>query len=188
MLCVRYVDPSHLKNAEGQVDTQAGPASGNAAPPEYCQLPPCMARNMSIFIVWTVDPDFVVSLGSCLRPSTFPSLASSILMQWAEGGSLDDFIHARLGVASPHPHHDDDPTPDETQSRSARIRAFRAAQARPEQTRTRRSEQRKAERGRAVHLLSAEEVKDIFNDIVSGLGFLVSSHSVTTAKIGGNGG
>jgi hypothetical protein len=93
-------------------------------------------------------------------------------MQWAEGGSLDDFIRARLGVVSGHSP-DDQADNDEPQSRSARIRAFRSAQARPEHDRAQRQEKKKAERSRAVHLLSAEEVKSIFNDVVSGLGFLV---------------
>lgn len=97
-------------------------------------------------------------------------------MQWAEGGSLEDFIRARLGVLPSSPRHERDEQlfEEEPRSRSARIRAFREAQAHPEQSRVRRDEQRKAERGRAVHLLSAEEVKDIFNDVVSGLGFLVN--------------
>ena len=97
------------------------------------------------------------------------TLHLSILMQWAEGGSLDDFIRARLGAPN-----SDGPlssVSEEPQSRSARIRAFRAAQERPELRRARNSERQ----GRAVHFLSAEEVKSIFNDVVEGLGFLVSN-------------
>ena len=90
-------------------------------------------------------------------------------MQWAEGGSLDDFIRGRLGVTP-----DGKVDTEDHQSRSARIRAFRSAQAHPEQHRVQHSEKQRVERGRAVHLLSAEEVKSIFNDVVLGLGFLVS--------------
>ncbi|EJD05480.1 kinase-like protein [Fomitiporia mediterranea MF3/22] len=99
-----------------------------------------------------------------------------VLMQWAEGGSLDDFIDARLG----HPHHapshsgagSDGPLDDAFRSRSDRIRAFRAARARPQEER----ERRRAERARgirtAVHLLGAEEAKSLFTDVTSGLAFL----------------
>jgi len=89
-------------------------------------------------------------------------------MQWAEGGSLDDFIRARLGAPNNDAPHSLS-AEEEPQSRSARIRAFRAAQARPEIRRAKNNEAR----GRAVHFLSAEEVKSIFNDVVEGLGFLV---------------
>lgn len=100
-------------------------------------------------------------------------------MQWAEGGSLDDFIRMRLGIPVPQTTvnangqlqvQDSD---DEPRSRSARIRAFRAAQTRPEVRRAQRSDSQQAERGRAIHFLNAMEVKSIFNDVVSGLGFLV---------------
>ena len=117
-------------------------------------------------------------------------------MQWAEGGSLDDFIDVRLGRASPLriPHvHPGPPTPDEPMphigsgtaySRSARIRAFRAMQRAPpeERERLRRemsfqmtaSNYRPGTDWKAVHLLSAEEVKSLFQDVVEGLAFLVS--------------
>lgn len=131
-------------------------------------------------------------------------------MQWAEGGSLDDFIDARLGRSSaPHIAHMHPPTgqpfvPNTAQSdatfdinaasssstplsRSARIRAFRALQkASPEERERLRREmalssaagQRStggASQGSwlAVHLLSAEEVKSLFSDVVEGLAFLV---------------
>ncbi|THH07039.1 hypothetical protein EW145_g3655 [Phellinidium pouzarii] len=97
-----------------------------------------------------------------------------VLMQWAEGGSLDDFIEGRCGRAHNFP--DSGPPSGfsglDMRSRSERIRAFRAARARPQEER----EQRKAERTRgirtAVHLLSAEETKCLFTDVVSGLAFL----------------
>lgn len=93
--------------------------------------------------------------------------------------SLDDFIDGRLG--RPHntsTHSDSNPSAaldDAFRSRSDRIRAFRAARSQPVEER----ERRKAERIRgirtAVHLLSAEEVKRLFKDVVSGLSFLVRS-------------
>ncbi|KAF8590739.1 kinase-like protein [Ramaria rubella] len=121
-------------------------------------------------------PNIVTYHHAWLETHQFSSFGPSVptlfvLMQWAEAGSLDDFIRARLGVASGH-FQNDQSINDETQSRSARIRAFRSAQAHPEHSRAQRSEKQRAERRRAVHLLSAEEVKGIFNDVVSGLGFL----------------
>ncbi len=102
-------------------------------------------------------------------------------MQWAEGGSLDDYIDARLG----HPHllhltshdastDDDDPSA-EVHSRSARIRAFRAMQrAAPSEKSALRAKLSNNGHGRtAVHLLSAEEVLGIFGGVAAGLGFLV---------------
>ncbi|KAJ2929458.1 hypothetical protein H1R20_g7635, partial [Candolleomyces eurysporus] len=126
-----------------------------------------------------------------------------VLMQWAEGGSLDDFIDIRLGrrVAHPHIHplpnegigrldadiddsHETTPTRESgLHSRSARIRAFRAFQrAKPEERermmkegygRPDGPEQRKSgKQWTPVHLLSADEVKSLFHDVVEGLGFL----------------
>lgn len=134
-------------------------------------------------------------------------------MQWAEGGSLDDFIDIRLGRGSPHvhinpfgafspspspatstasPNHplsrttsDDFASPVlDIHSRSARIRAFRAYQrASPEEKERMRREaliangkgaRKRAQSLKAIHLLSAEEVKSLFRDVVEGLNFLVS--------------
>ncbi|THH08743.1 hypothetical protein EW146_g8898 [Bondarzewia mesenterica] len=112
-----------------------------------------------------------------------------VLMQWAEGGSLDDFIDARLGRPTQLPYlHPDTPSgpstpsstpPPDVHSRSARIRAFRQMQhASPEEKeriRERLGVNGGVNRGnnlKAVHLLSAEEVKGLFSDIVEGLGFL----------------
>ncbi|KAG1722638.1 kinase-like domain-containing protein, partial [Suillus paluster] len=105
-----------------------------------------------------------------------------VLMQWAEGGSLDDFIALRLGRSIGLPHMQsspsspapDDPTP------SARIRAFRAMKRAPpeERERLRREmEERTNSRGnrpswKAVHLLSAEETRSLFADVSHGLAFL----------------
>ena len=129
-----------------------------------------------------------------------------MLIQWAEGGSLDDFIDIRLGRKPSHIHihapgsTDADyelgaPAPpplrrsgtaahtlsaSDLHSRSARIRAFRAFQraggAEGEREREREKKKRNGE-WTAVHLLSADEVKGLFKDVVAGLGFLVSSSS-----------
>jgi hypothetical protein len=137
-------------------------------------------------------------------------------MQWAEGGSLDDFIDIRLGRGSPHVHinpfgpfsaspgaststapshgphprgssTDFAPTSSDIHSRSARIRAFRAYQRAPTEEKERMRREtllvnhtgRKTQSLKAVHLLSAEEVKSLFHDVVEGLNFLVSSNFFT---------
>ena len=104
-------------------------------------------------------------------------------MQWAEGGSLDDYIDARLGRPThlPHPtshattEDDDDDSSAEVHSRSARIRAFRAMQraAPSEKSALRAKLSNTGHSWTAVHLLSAEEVLGIFGGIAAGLGFLV---------------
>ncbi len=103
-------------------------------------------------------------------------------MQWAEGGSLDDYIDARLGRPTHLPHptshqastDDDDPS-TEVHSRSARIRAFRAMQraAPSEKSALRAKLSNNGHSWTAVHLLSAEEVLGIFGGVAAGLGFLV---------------
>ncbi|KAI9444187.1 other/IKS protein kinase [Lactarius indigo] len=104
-----------------------------------------------------------------------------VLMQWAEGGSLDDYIDARLGRPThlPHPASndastDDDDTSSEVHSRSARIRAFRAMQraAPSEKSALRAKLNDNGHSWTAVHLLSAEEVLGIFGGVAAGLGFL----------------
>ena len=127
---------------------------------------------------------------------------NSVLMQWAEGGSLDDFIDIRLGRKPSHIHIHAPGSTDagyelgapappplwrsgnpvhtlsasDLHSRSARIRAFRAFQRTggAEGEREREKEKRNGE-WTAVHLLSAYEVKGLFKDVVAGLGFVVSS-------------
>ncbi|CAE6469741.1 unnamed protein product [Rhizoctonia solani] len=103
-----------------------------------------------------------------------------VLMQWAELGSLDDLILQRLGVKSA----DRDPDPSEPpsgeyQTREARIRAFRArAGGGPVHASgevRRREARRRAREMKAVHLLSAEEIRSLFGDIVAGLAFLHES-------------
>ncbi|KAJ7096638.1 kinase-like domain-containing protein [Mycena belliarum] len=137
-------------------------------------------------------------LESCQFSSFGPKVPTlHVLMQWAEGGSLDDFIDVRLGRGSQHIHiHpagrlsgtslpqapgadslDASPGPDQV-SRSARIRAFREFQRAPPEQRERIREElaRTRSSGRqtwtAVHLLSADEVKNLFRDVVEGLAFL----------------
>jgi hypothetical protein len=114
--------------------------------------------------------------------------------------SLDDFIDVRLGRGTPHIHidplapfsfssssaHISTPPaqghPDDSEgmggdihSRSARIQAFRTFQRAPpdERERMRRRMEQRGQSWKAVHLLSAEEVKSLFMDVVEGLGFLV---------------
>lgn len=107
-------------------------------------------------------------------------------MQWAEGGSLDDFIDARLGRStnSPPLHEEtaqrtdgfSSPVSDGLRSRSARIRAFRSQQQDKKQNKPRVSKIPPLSM-KAVHLLSAEEVKSLFSDVTEGLAFLVSNFS-----------
>ncbi|CEL55054.1 putative serine/threonine-protein kinase iksA OS=Dictyostelium discoideum GN=iksA PE=3 SV=1 [Rhizoctonia solani AG-1 IB] len=103
-----------------------------------------------------------------------------VLMQWAELGSLDDLILQRLGVKTA----DRDPDPSEPpsgeyQTREARIRAFRArAGGGPIHTSgevRRREARRRAREMKAVHLLSAEEIRSLFGDVAAGLAFLHES-------------
>ncbi|EKM75829.1 hypothetical protein AGABI1DRAFT_45808 [Agaricus bisporus var. burnettii JB137-S8] len=143
-------------------------------------------------------------LETCQFSSFGPKVpALHVLMEWAECGSLDDFIDIRLGRGSPHVHinpfgpspsspsaaastasphtlssrdmpNDFDP---DIHSRSARVRAFRAFQrATPEEKERlrRKAPSRRAQSLKAVHLLSAEEVKSLFRDVVEGLNFLHS--------------
>ncbi|KAJ6590715.1 other/IKS protein kinase [Mycena vulgaris] len=141
-------------------------------------------------------------LESCQFSSFGPKVPTlHVLMQWAEGGSLDDFIDVRLGRGSHHihihpaarlsdaslpqspaadnnaPNLEASPGPDQL-SRSARIRAFREFQRAPPEQRERIREEMARTRTSAtqtwtaVHLLSAEEVKNLFRDVVEGLAFL----------------
>ncbi|EGO29082.1 hypothetical protein SERLADRAFT_412726 [Serpula lacrymans var. lacrymans S7.9] len=125
----------------------------------------------------------------------------SVLMQWAEGGSLDDFIDLRLGRSTRLPHihahassisgpsspSPSTPPASDLHSPSARIRAFRAMKRAPPEERERLRREMEGGigvggvgidggRGRtslkAVHLLSPEEVKSLFADVTEGLAFL----------------
>ncbi|RDB27537.1 putative serine/threonine-protein kinase iksA [Hypsizygus marmoreus] len=152
-------------------------------------------------------PNIVTYHHAWLETSQFSSFGPKVptlhvLMQWAEGGSLDDFIDVRLGRGPQRIHADplapftfappssthisselptspvdgDESLGGESHSRSARIRAFRAYQrASPEERARMRREMELANakgRWKAVHLLSAEEVKSLFQDVVEGLAFL----------------
>ena len=91
--------------------------------------------------------------------------------------SLDDFIDARLGRNRGSDMHQsgssgpDVHPPEDIRSRSARIRAFRAQQQAHKQGAPRPSGQLASLK--AIHLLSAEEVKSMFHDVTGGLAFLV---------------
>lgn len=61
-----------------------------------------MVGNISILGVWSSCPNFAVSDPLSFAYST--DSYASVLMQWAEGGSLDDFIDIRLGRRVAHPH------------------------------------------------------------------------------------
>ncbi|KAJ1307149.1 hypothetical protein OPQ81_001266 [Rhizoctonia solani] len=103
-----------------------------------------------------------------------------VLMQWAELGSLDDLILQRLGVkAADRDVNPSEPPSGEYQTREERIRAFRArAGGGPSQTSgelRRREARRRAREMKAVHLLSAEEIRSLFGDVVAGLAFLHES-------------
>ncbi|CUA73088.1 putative serine/threonine-protein kinase iksA [Rhizoctonia solani] len=103
-----------------------------------------------------------------------------VLMQWAELGSLDDLILQRLGVKAPDRGPDpSEPPSGEYQTREERIRAFRArAVGGPSHTSgdvRKREARRRAREMKAVHLLSAEEIRSLFGDVVAGLAFLHES-------------
>ncbi|KAG9098710.1 putative serine/threonine-protein kinase iks1 [Ceratobasidium sp. UAMH 11750] len=100
-----------------------------------------------------------------------------VLMQWAELGSLDDLILQRLGAKSPPdraPESSEAPS-GEYQTREARIRAFRARGGGAPASDDRREARRRAREMKAVHLLSAEEIRSLFGDVVAGLAFLHES-------------
>ncbi|KAK0203952.1 kinase-like domain-containing protein [Desarmillaria ectypa] len=133
-------------------------------------------------------PNIITYHHSWLETAQFSSFGPKvptlhILMQWAEGGSLDDFIDDRLGRETRHIHINPNGTLNGTgatsniHSRSARIRAYRAFQhASPEEKEQLRQRMNGQAQGMqmwtAVHLLSPEEVKSIFTDVVEGLAFL----------------
>lgn len=100
-------------------------------------------------------------------------------MEWAECGSLDDLIDLRQGKR----HSPVDPLPggvanDEDEnpsSKSARIRAFKAAKQNQASAATNgRTRRTSIGASAGIHLLGVDEIKSFFSDIVSGLAFLVS--------------
>ncbi|KAF9787814.1 kinase-like protein [Thelephora terrestris] len=126
-------------------------------------------------------PNIITYHHSWLETTQFSSFGPRVpalfmLMQWAEGGSLDEFIDARLGRNHSFDMHQSGPSdpdvhqPEDIRSRSARIRAFRAQQQAHKQNISRPS--RPSASLKAVHLLSAEEIKSLFHDVTSGLAFL----------------
>ncbi|KAF9482726.1 kinase-like protein [Pholiota conissans] len=195
-------------------------------------------------------PNIITYHHAWLENSQFSSFGPKVptlhvLMQWAEGGSLDDFIDVRLGRKAAHAHMhpllstsstfdpSGPPSPDfatsdlpsvgepstsalpnsrygpqqpqhpaslgsgdDPQSRGARIRAFRALQRAPPEEKERMRREMEALFGpglaggrpvetnasgvgggrtaewKPVHLLSAQEVKSLFRDVVEGLAFL----------------
>ncbi|KAH6901000.1 other/IKS protein kinase [Coprinopsis sp. MPI-PUGE-AT-0042] len=166
-------------------------------------------------------PNIVIYHHAWLETSQFSSFGPRIptlhvLMQWAEGGSLDDYIDIRQGKKPSHPHihplphhnatsrfepgesvtdlgMENSPAvnpsisgePEATHGRSARIKAFRAFQrANPEERERmlrdgyggpdRPPPGKRNTEWKSIHLLSAEEIKSLFQDIVEGLGFLHS--------------
>ena len=150
-----------------------------------------MAGDHPVFLIRAKSPCLVVRLG--VKPSiTLTAFTVCLCNGQREGGlssilacesrplmitSLDDFIDARLGrncgtdmhqSGSPGP---DLHPPEDIRSRSARIRAFREQQQAHKQGTLRPS--RPPASLKAVHLLSAEEVKGLFHDVTAGLAFLV---------------
>ncbi|VDC03084.1 unnamed protein product [Peniophora sp. CBMAI 1063] len=151
-------------------------------------------------------PNIITYHHSWLESARFSSFGPAVptlhvLMQWAEGGSLDDYIDIRLGRTSPPPpppsdgtnassSHEPDAQTQDVHTRAGRIRAFRAMQraAPAEKERLRAMLGLDGAEGghpgnaaggghsggswRAVHLFSAEEVKGIFGGIVDGLAYL----------------
>ncbi|KAI5116294.1 hypothetical protein M0805_002164 [Coniferiporia weirii] len=125
-------------------------------------------------------PNIITYHHSWLETHQFSSFGPKVptlfvLMQWAEGGSLDDFIEGRFGRT--HNPQQSGPSAsssgiDGFRSRSERIRAFRAARSQPEEEKNKRKAERTCGIRTAVHLLSAEEAKRLFTDVTSGLAFL----------------
>jgi len=99
-------------------------------------------------------------------------------MEWAELGSLEDLIDARLGKAVPGLQNTLGVSNTEdvsgAQTRSYRIRAFREAQkAAQELAAQDRHSHLRTDANSAIHFLSGEEIRSLLADIVSGLAFLV---------------
>jgi len=90
--------------------------------------------------------------------------------------SLDDLIDSRKGIGSPLLQRVGDTSASAAgdsgqQTRSSRIRAFRAQRS---ATADERNTQKQRQAKMAVHMLSGEEIKSLFQDITAGLAFLVS--------------
>ncbi|KAL1676459.1 kinase-like domain-containing protein [Schizophyllum commune] len=166
---------------------------------------PCIPHPLDIRLLEQLHhPNIITYHHSWLETAQFSPFGPRIptlhvLMQWAEGGSLDDLIDLRQGKAVKHVHFHpvsspadvfapvQDPASEEPveefdvsrMSRAARIKAFRAFQrAAPDErerikARMGMGDKRRREAAwKAIHLLSAEEVKSLFGDVVEGLAFL----------------
>jgi hypothetical protein len=115
------------------------------------------------------------------------TICRSVLMEWAECGSLDDLIDARQGHAHPviDPTMPEADSGDDETTRTARIRAFKATKkAHRSDGIGNGSASRVPPVSPGILLLSAEEIKNYLSDIVSGLAFLVSAN--TSWKISAN--
>jgi hypothetical protein len=109
-------------------------------------------------------------------------VASTVLIYFIY--SLDDFIDGRLGRSTYTPHLQDEqqadsnslasPNSDGLRSRSARKRAFREQQQKKKEDRP-QAPTFSPSVMKAVHLLSAQEVRSLFSDVTEGLAFLVST-------------
>ena len=102
----------------------------------------------------------------------------SVLMEWAELGSLEDLIDSRLGKVVPGFQNISGVSSTDdvsgAQTRSARIRAFKRAQKTVhELAAQQRHSQLRTEANSAIHYLGGEEIRSLMADIVSGLAFLV---------------
>jgi hypothetical protein len=144
-----------------------GPLAGTASTSQRHFLSSCLDRTHPVFEFRPSYNDTSVSKES--RIYSPRSKESSVLMQWAEAGSLDGFLSARLGhsrqqATTSQP---DEPKDD---TRSARIRAFKAAKAGGDQG---GRSQANSSGWKTVHYLSPEEISSLMKDIVEGLSFLV---------------
>jgi len=81
-----------------------------------------------------------------------------VLMQFADGGSLDTLLAARQGITNESPASSNSTIPE---SHSGKIRSLKARR------------ERELQRGKTpVHLLSPDEIEKLFEDVVEGLNFL----------------
>ena len=168
-----------------------GPLTGGITSPEYRNVPPLVAGDHPVFLVRAKSACPVVCpVFESLIPLTAFTVCScngqrvgglSLILARIHRPltttSLDDFIDTRLGRNhGSDMHHSGLSGPDvrpqeDIRSRSARIRAFRAQQQAQKEGTPRPS--RPPASLKAVHLLSAEEVKSLFHDVTAGLAFLV---------------
>ncbi|KAF8325815.1 kinase-like domain-containing protein, partial [Cantharellus anzutake] len=118
-------------------------------------------------------PNIITYHHSWLEPCRFSTFGPSvptlfILMQWAEGGSLDDFIAQRRGISHGDTYQNSaSPESEEAHmTKAQRIAAFKA------RTGAGASGTSRPANLKAVHLLSTDEIVSLLWDITSGLAFL----------------